>query len=626
MTMKYTDIPILMYHEISTVHHEWCLAPAEFTAQMKFLHEQGYKTISLSQLHAGILHHQETAEKLVVITFDDGRKGVYTYAYPLLRQLGFTATIYIVPQWIDGIAIPALEHYSDFLTWEELQELSRHGFEIGSHSFSHPDLTKLAPAAVREELFRAEQRIQEKIGKKVNHFSYPYGLYTTDTVALSTERYLTAVTTHRGFDKSPGGYARQWITPEVDLVRFQRLLVPPTISLCMIVKNEERFLEEGLRSVQGLVDEMIIIDTGSTDRTKEIAHTFTDKVYDYQWGDDFAAARNESLRSATKDWILILDADEVMDVNDHNNIKQALNNWDIDGYRIVTYNYNNDSSISGWHPASASPLAKSFLGWYPSLKVRLFQRRPGILFAGQVHEMVDTSILARKGTISTLPVPVHHYGAQRGASTSYFELTQKKIAQHPDDAKAYYELGIQYKEQGKFAEAEAALTQSLTLDPLPITPQLNLALVQQKQGQYDLAIYTYESVLARSPAAAEAYFGLGYCYFQKQELEKALHYFQQATIYNQVYVDAYINIGALYEKLGRYPDALVSLQKALAIAPRHPRANYNIGVVYEKRGYITEAIQYYTHALELNYIRKEEVRERIRKLQLLIQKSESSSH
>ncbi len=389
----------------------------------------------------------------------------------------------------------------------------------------------------------------------------------------------------------------------------------------MIVRNEEAFLEECLRSVQGLADEIIIIDTGSTDRTKDIAHAFTDKVYDYQWHDDFAAARNESLRLATKDWILILDADEVIDVNDHNSIKQALNDWDVDGYKIVTYNYNNDSSISGWHPASDSSLAKSFLGWYPSLKVRLFQRQPGILFVGQVHEMVDSSILARQGTISILPLPVHHYGAQKESSQSYFELTQKKITLHPDDAKAYYELGIQYKEQGKLAEAEAALIHSLTLDPLPITPQLNLALVQQKQGKYDQAIRIYESVLAKSPAAAEAYFGLGYCYFQKQDLNQALQYFQQAVFYNETYIDAYINIGALYEKQGKYSDALVSLQQALSITPRHPRANYNMGVVYEKLGHITEAIHYYTQALEFKYVRKEELRERIRKLQLLIEKN-----
>ena len=87
----------------------------------------------------------------------------------------------------------------------------------------------------------------------------------------------------------------------------------------MIVKNEEAFLEKCLLSVQGLVDEIVIVDTGSTDKTKEIALKFTSKVYDFEWCDNFAAARNESLKYATGDWILVLDADEVI-------VKRSLNN------------------------------------------------------------------------------------------------------------------------------------------------------------------------------------------------------------------------------------------------------------------------------------------------------------
>ena len=75
-----------------------------------------------------------------------------------------------------------------------------------------------------------------------------------------------------------------------------------TISLCMIVKNEEEVLERCLNSLKGLMDEIIIVDTGSTDSTKEIAARYTDKIYDFSWCDDFAAARNFSFSKATQDW------------------------------------------------------------------------------------------------------------------------------------------------------------------------------------------------------------------------------------------------------------------------------------------------------------------------------------
>ena len=95
-----------------------------------------------------------------------------------------------------------------------------------------------------------------------------------------------------------------------------------SISLCMIVKNEERVLERCLQSLQGLMDEIIIVDTGSTDRTKEIAKKYTDKIYDFTWIDDFSAARNFSFSKATKEYIYVADADEVLDQENYEKFKQ----------------------------------------------------------------------------------------------------------------------------------------------------------------------------------------------------------------------------------------------------------------------------------------------------------------
>src|SRR3989338_5500840 len=97
-----------------------------------------------------------------------------------------------------------------------------------------------------------------------------------------------------------------------------------TISLCMIVKNEEKYLEQCLNSVKDIADETIIVDTGSTDKTKEIAKKFKARVFDFKWSDDFSEARNESLKHATKEWILVLDADEIIDKNGLEKIKEAI--------------------------------------------------------------------------------------------------------------------------------------------------------------------------------------------------------------------------------------------------------------------------------------------------------------
>src|SRR6266508_4617767 len=86
----------------------------------------------------------------------------------------------------------------------------------------------------------------------------------------------------------------------------------PKISLCMIAKDEARFIEDCLRAVEGAVDEIVLVDTGSTDGTVDLARPFGVSIYEFPWCDDFAAARNESIRHATGDWILWLDADELL--------------------------------------------------------------------------------------------------------------------------------------------------------------------------------------------------------------------------------------------------------------------------------------------------------------------------
>jgi len=135
----------------------------------------------------------------------------------------------------------------------------------------------------------------------------------------------------------------------------------PTLSLCMIVKNEEHFLEQCLNSVKDLVDEIIIVDTGSTDRTKEIAKKFNAKIFDFEWIDDFSKARNESLKNATGDWILVLDADETISSQNHQRIKDAIQS-EAAGFLLVHQNYTNDSSAAGWTPSTDSIST----GWVPA--------------------------------------------------------------------------------------------------------------------------------------------------------------------------------------------------------------------------------------------------------------------
>lgn len=627
--MKYVDIPILMYHDVGNYAHLWCVSVNAFKEQMQFLKLQGFRTISFDELGEGIKLGKETSEKLVVITFDDAREGVYDHAFPLLKMFGFTATVYVVPQWVSGKEVPAMEAYSRFLSWEQLEVLKGEGWTIGYHSHDHKDLTAFGDDELTVNLEDGEAEIRNKLGVSIQHFCYPYGKYNDKVLEIVREKYKTAVGITKGFQKKEGCYDRQWILRETSFSVFQKLLQRPTIAVAMIVRDEEKHLERCLRSVYGLVDEIVVVDTGSGDRTKELAEVFTSKVYSFVWQDDFAVARNEALKHVESDWIFILDADEVITEQDYDFILQAVQEWTIAGYRILTRNYCDDSSIDGWQPVvSDKELSLSAAGWYPSLKVRLFQK--GYFFKGRVHEMVDYSLLEQDKIIASLPVVVHHYGMLENSAQKLQRnilLAQKKINDHPEDARAYCELGIQYKELGEFSLAEEMLRHSLSLEFTSIEGRsvsiINLAVVLHKQGKFQEAIDVYRDVLEKENKHAGAFFGLGYCFFQLNKTDEARHYFQSAVQFNPFFVDAYVNLGALVEKQGNYTEAVSYLKKALQLHPRHARARYNLGVVYEKMMNIPSAIRCYKEAAALNYKRKEELLLKVEKMEQFVKNHSS---
>ena len=150
-----------------------------------------------------------------------------------------------------------------------------------------------------------------------------------------------------------------------------------TISLCMIVKNEEKNLERCLKSYAPLMDEIIVVDTGSTDKTKEIASRFTDKIYDFKWVDDFSAARNFSFEKATCDYIFSADADEVLDEENREQfaiLKQVLD----EEIEIVQMYYGNQFQNG------------TIYNYDCELRPKLFKRLRNFTWIESIHETVRT--------------------------------------------------------------------------------------------------------------------------------------------------------------------------------------------------------------------------------------------
>jgi GT2 family glycosyltransferase/MoaA/NifB/PqqE/SkfB family radical SAM enzyme/Flp pilus assembly protein TadD/glycosyltransferase involved in cell wall biosynthesis len=234
-----------------------------------------------------------------------------------------------------------------------------------------------------------------------------------------------------------------------------------TLSLCMIVKNEQTNLVRCLSSIKAAVDEMIVVDTGSTDRTKELAAVFGAKVFDFNWDEDFSSARNFSLSKATGDWILVIDADETVSSRDHETIRDLILKSQVGtgGYYLTTRNYVVEANTAGWVANDGSYRDEDAgTGWYPNRKVRLFRNDPRIRFSGAVHELVEAAMQNAGMRITECSVPIHHSGKLDRASVlekgqRYYLLGLKKIEETGGTPRAILELAIQAGELGRYDDA-----------------------------------------------------------------------------------------------------------------------------------------------------------------------------
>ena len=228
--------------------------------------------------------------------------------------------------------------------------------------------------------------------------------------------------------------------------------VRPRVSLSMIVRNEEANLPGCLESAADLVDEVIVVDTGSTDRTKEVAARFGAKVFDFPWVDSFAAARNESLRHATGEWVFWLDADDRLDATNRERLRRLFGSL---GDGRAAY-----SMTCLCLPDPHAPTATEVI------HVRLFPNRPAIRWRYRVHEQILPALRGAGGTVIATDVVIQHTGYQdvslrRRKHERDFRLLPLDHADNPEDPFILFNLGWLYTENGHPTRALPFLRGSL---------------------------------------------------------------------------------------------------------------------------------------------------------------------
>lgn len=347
----------------------------------------------------------------------------------------------------------------------------------------------------------------------------------------------------------------------------------PLMSLCMIVKNEEKVIGRCLDSVINIVDEIIIVDTGSTDNTKNIVKEFTTQLYDYEWENSFSAARNYSLSKANGDWILVLDADEYLD---RENLKQAVEQiknemLDVDAYSVTFYNFTGN-------------LGEKII---QHTSTRIFRNAKSIHYIRDIHEQVvkEEGPLRTKDSI----LNVYHTGylnrtvSEKDKNKRNIPLVELELERSTNKAFDYFNLGNEYSTLGEVEKAlEAYQNAFIHKDsfeykwvPIAIV-QIIICLIELQRYQEALqAIADAEQVWVHSPDF------------------KCL----QAQIYlvQNRYEDAKQPLFDLVENKSKYQ----SFIKGVDFLELFP-AKF-LGSIFEKERNYQKAVYYYSQAISFNH-------------------------
>ncbi len=385
---------------------------------------------------------------------------------------------------------------------------------------------------------------------------------------------------------------------------FAKSPSPILLSACLIVKNEEQRLSQCLESLKSLADEIIVVDTGSSDRTIAIAKKHQARVLHFEWCDDFAQARNYAIAQAKGKWILVIDADEVLEQSAIAILQGVMQQDDCLAVNLMR------SEIG----AKQAPY---------SLILRLFRNHPAINFTGIYHESIDQSVASLQSKephwrILNVEVPVLlHYGYMDGEIQlrHKYEFAQRLMHKHleefPEDSYMLNKLGALYINNPDSDRDFGISLLQKGLSLIDDTDQQNLTrceiyyhlgLAYQQNEDWELAKNAYKQVIeldVPNLVKLSAYVNLGNIY-QELNQQEAIAYFEKVTQIAPNFAQGYFNYGIALKTLGRFAEAITAYRRAIDLDPDYADAHQNLGVVLMKVGYFQEAIASFTKAIQLH--------------------------
>lgn len=383
---------------------------------------------------------------------------------------------------------------------------------------------------------------------------------------------------------------------------------PPTISLCMIAKNEAAFLAQCLDSVKSIVSEIVLVDTGSTDDTVRIAEEYGAIVLHRPWDNDFSAPRNLSIQHATGDWILILDADEAIATSDLKEL-QALTRKKNRAFEFLQRHYSNDQRLSAFEPCRGEypEWERNYGGYFTSNLCRLFPNHHQFEYRNRVHELVEHSIHENKHfVIERTRIPIHHYGhtpevrAKKKKTSLYTPLGARKVQEDPLNWKNHYELAVENNCNDRKLESVFSFRTAAALNPGYVQTWVNLGYVLNELRAFGSALEALNRALRLEPESAEAHCNIAVTYMRLQRPMFAESHLRRALEIKPTYVNALCNLGQVYYQNRRLADAEQCYRKALDMFPKNVHALADLGGILMEQEKLDESLSILTKASSLD--------------------------
>jgi tetratricopeptide (TPR) repeat protein len=318
------------------------------------------------------------------------------------------------------------------------------------------------------------------------------------------------------------------------------------VTLCLIVKDESAFLDGCVDSVRELVDQIVIVDTGSTDGTAERAERIADDFVTDDFAGDFSAARNLALERATHDWVLFLDADERLPRSQHARVRDCVTSApeDVLGVRLMRYNM----FATG--------------GFYTGRELKLFRNRPDVRYRRRINESVADAIRDAGGRVVPGEILLNHFGHCRPVSTRdakarrYLALMEDQLRNQPGDGIILGYRGLIERTLGNFASALRESARAVEVAPRSPTVWMCRGPVLRSGGDDASALAAYESGAALAPDHAVLHNMIGLQRLAMGDPAGAAAEFRTAGRLDPQLVHVEINLGLVAQAESRWSDAV----------------------------------------------------------------------